>query len=237
MMRRWKASVILTGAVVLIIFSATVKHLGHSFGAYFFGNELGTRYGPDKTLLDVITYRHAVRDYLQLALGVETLAKFMIGFGIAKMGIIENIERYANRCTLVVAWIIFAVSFVLVVLASNVFTTKLNNYVGSLTYAITLLYCYYHFSHLRKVLQLLEPYGKCGLTNYSVQGITGVFVMGSFGLGLWRYDLMAVLVVSLVIYVLQAVFCYWWLKRYKYGPLEYLWRVGTERKLFALRRE
>ena len=38
-------------------------------------------------------------------------------------------------------------------------------------------------------------------------------------------------------YTLQIFISRWWLSRYQYGPLEYIWRLGTYGKMMPLKRK
>jgi len=85
-------------------------------------------------------------------------------------------------------------------------------------------------------LAVFAPYGRMALTNYLVQSIIGSFIYYSWGLA-WvgtlpsRYSfLLALLVIGL-----QMAFSSWWLKRYRYGPVEWLWRSLTHFKRYPLR--
>ena len=81
------------------------------------------------------------------------------------------------------------------------------------------------------------PYGKMALTNYVAQSILGTFIFFGWGLGYLaeipqRYVfLMAILVVAVQMW-LSAL----WLKHFRYGPLEWLWRSLTFFKRFPLKR-
>ena len=47
-----------------------------------------------------------------------------------------------------------------------------------------------------------------------------------YGLGLFgRLGPAAALAIGIVVYVAQVVFSKWWLLRYRYGPVEWLWRT------------
>jgi uncharacterized protein len=71
--------------------------------------------------------------------------------------------------------------------------------------------------------------GRMPLTNYLTQTAFGLTIFYGWGLGLWgRFGPLAstLLAIALVLLV-QVPFSRWWLERYRYGPLEYLWRVAT----------
>ena len=79
--------------------------------------------------------------------------------------------------------------------------------------------------------------GRVAFTNYLGTSIAMLFVFQEFGLGLFgelnRPQLYLVMALS------WAVMLLWskpWLDRYRYGPLEWLWRCLTYRELFALKR-
>ena len=74
--------------------------------------------------------------------------------------------------------------------------------------------------------------GRMALTNYLAQSVVATFVMYHWGLGqfgTWRLQDLAALVVG--IYFAQLVVSSWWLDRFRFGPLEWLWRSLTYGKL------
>lgn len=80
----------------------------------------------------------------------------------------------------------------------------------------------------QKVLNKLAPYGKMSLTNYLTQSLVGSFVYYGYGLSLYNaLGITASLGIGILMFVAQITFCHWWLKRYKQGPFELLWRKAT----------
>lgn len=78
------------------------------------------------------------------------------------------------------------------------------------------------------VLAPLTYIGRMTLTNYLMQSLICVFIFYGFGLGyLGKINLAGILVLTLVIYTLQVVFSYYWLKRFSFGPMEWVWRRLT----------
>ncbi|WP_199136304.1 DUF418 domain-containing protein [Pedobacter sp. ASV12] len=77
--------------------------------------------------------------------------------------------------------------------------------------------------------------GKMTLTNYMVQNLIGMLVFSGFGLGIfnskpiWFYLLLAI-----VVYTAQVYLSHWWLSRYNYGPIEWIWRQLSYRKRLPL---
>ena len=70
----------------------------------------------------------------------------------------------------------------------------------------------------------IAPYGKMSLTNYIGQSVFGAMLFYNWGFGLFRYcGHAASFVMGMGFIVLQYIFCTWWLKTHKRGPLEELW--------------
>jgi uncharacterized protein len=70
--------------------------------------------------------------------------------------------------------------------------------------------------------------GKMGLTSYVLQTVIGTYLFFGFGLGLInKIDLWQAALVTIPIFVVQVQFAQFWLARFRYGPLEWLWRSLT----------
>jgi len=81
---------------------------------------------------------------------------------------------------------------------------------------------------MRRGLSVFAPYGKMSLTNYLLQALVGTFLYYGWGLGLHEYCGPALCVlIGFSILILQMIFSWWWLQRYKQGPCEWLWRRLT----------
>jgi len=80
----------------------------------------------------------------------------------------------------------------------------------------------------KTVLRLLAPYGRMSLSNYVLQGLIGVPLFYGFGWALYRYlGPFYSVQVGAAILVAQIAVSRYWLKRFHYGPLEWLWRALT----------
>ena len=78
-------------------------------------------------------------------------------------------------------------------------------------------------------LRVFAPAGQMPLTNYLLQSVIFTFAFYAWGLGYWQsVDAAAELLIAFVtFFALQVPLSKWWLSRYRYGPMEYLWRVVT----------
>lgn len=87
-------------------------------------------------------------------------------------------------------------------------------------------------------LGVLAPAGRMALTNYLGQSLVGTWLFYGYGLGLWGEVSRAWQVLGVVlVFALQLLLSRWWLARFRYGPLEWLWRAFTYWRWPTLRRE
>lgn len=91
---------------------------------------------------------------------------------------------------------------------------------------------------VRWLTRRLAAVGQMALTNYLSQSIIGAAVFGGWGLGLFaRWTHVEVLLFAAAIWAAQLWWSTWWLARFRYGPVEWLWRSATygQRQSMALR--
>lgn len=74
----------------------------------------------------------------------------------------------------------------------------------------------------------LADIGKMALTSYLMQTLFGLLIFYSFGLALFAKTSPAVnVLLCFAIFAFQIAFSRWWLGRFHYGPIEWLWRSAT----------
>lgn len=82
-----------------------------------------------------------------------------------------------------------------------------------------------------KYMKIFAPYGKMALTNYITQSIIMVSIFFGYAGGLYdQVPRSQQVLVVIAIIVFQFIFSKWWLNRFKFGPLEWLWRSFTYKK-------
>ena len=91
----------------------------------------------------------------------------------------------------------------------------------------------YQLPMMEKVLAVLAPYGRMGLTNYVMQSVIGAMIFAPWALGsiFGSWSLTEIFLLGLIIYALQIAVSALWLKYFKYGPLEWFWRTATYMKM------
>ena len=77
-------------------------------------------------------------------------------------------------------------------------------------------------------LTILAPYGRMALTNYVCQSLIGTFIYYGWGLNLLaEVRNLYTFLFGFLIIAFQVIISKWWLTKFYYGPLEWLWRCLT----------
>jgi len=78
----------------------------------------------------------------------------------------------------------------------------------------------------KKLLGWAAPLGRMAFTNYLMQSVIFGWIFYGYGLGLFgRLGVTSALAIGVAVYIGQVFFSRWWLGRYRYGPVEWLWRT------------
>ncbi|OIJ15561.1 hypothetical protein BKP35_00775 [Anaerobacillus arseniciselenatis] len=98
----------------------------------------------------------------------------------------------------------------------------------SIFYIMSLLLLFENKQRLARVARFLQPVGKMALTNYLMQSIMVTFIYYSYGFGLFgQIGPFYGLLITFGIFAVQIVYSYFWMKKFNYGPMEWLWRRLT----------
>ena len=96
----------------------------------------------------------------------------------------------------------------------------------------------YHSRRLHALLARLSPVGQTALTTYVCQTLIGTFIYFGHGLNLsGEIGAATAVVLALVLFAFQLAVATYWLKHFRYGPLEWFWRCATFGRLQPFRRE
>ena len=114
------------------------------------------------------------------------------------------------------------------------------NYWGSLGVAaawigLVMLWC--RAGVMPRMLGVLAATGRMALTNYLMQTILCTSLFYGHGLGLFgRLERLEQLAVVVGVWILQLAWSPWWLRRFRFGPLEWAWRSLTYGRRQPMRR-
>lgn len=114
------------------------------------------------------------------------------------------------------------------------------NYVGSIAVALghiglVMLVC--KSGWLRSLMDRLAAVGRMALTNYLMQSILCTTFFYGYGFGFYGHLERATLfLVVFTVWILQLVYSPIWLRHFRFGPAEWLWRSLTYWKVQSFRR-
>ena len=224
-------------------------------------------YTPEQITAEVEAYRgtwsEALAQRIPSTLGMHLAAipgfliwraggLMLIGMGLFKIGVLAGRRSARFYTRLAIAG--FAVGLPLVVL-STVNLTEAGydplfgqlgmgiayNYIGSIALALAYTGIVMRIAQgalLASLQKRLAAVGRTAFTNYILQSMICTFIFYGFGLGFFgAVDRWAQVLVVFAIWALQLWIAPIWLARYRFGPLEWLWRSLTYMSLQPMRRQ
>ena len=95
----------------------------------------------------------------------------------------------------------------------------------------------YKKNKMKRLFASLQTVGKMTLSNYVMQNAISIFLFSGFGLSLLgKLPLYGYIFIALTIYIAQTFFSKWWLSKYNYGFIEWVWRQLTYLKKLPLKK-
>lgn len=96
----------------------------------------------------------------------------------------------------------------------------------------------YKSGRVKWFFKLMQPVGQMAFTNYILQIIICGIIFYGIGFSMFaklqRYELYYVLA---AIWLFQIIFCHFWLRYFRFGPFEWLWRSLTYWKLQPIKKQ
>jgi len=101
---------------------------------------------------------------------------------------------------------------------------------------LCVLVLWYQAPSGKRVLSSLAPLGRMALTNYLMHSVIFIAIFYGIGFGmLGKVGHAESLLIAIAIFSVQIFFSAWWLKRFRFGPMEWLWRSLTYSKWQPMR--
>jgi uncharacterized protein len=171
----------------------------------------------------------------------------LLGLAAWKAGVFTDTARWQNRARLITKIVLPAVLLVatLIWLIPDLRGRRFNYQplwatavdfacfpVLALGYAAG-LWCVAQHSKWQRRLAPVAAIGRMGLTNYLLHSLVLSWVFYGYGLSLFdRFgSFVGAVLIGLALFILMACWSPWWLRRFKFGPAEWLWRSMTYGKL------
>ena len=106
----------------------------------------------------------------------------------------------------------------------------------SLTY-IAIICLWYMKNKERTIFKTLSAPGRMALSNYVGQSVVGIILFYGIGFELGaKVGLVYVELIALGVYLFQIVFSLIWLRYFRFGPLEWIWRMLTYDAVLKIRK-
>ncbi|MCY1035201.1 DUF418 domain-containing protein [Corallococcus sp. BB11-1] len=170
---------------------------------------LGLWAGRQRLLEDVERHRKLLRRLLAWGLGV--------GVAIATLSLVINLR---NRGT---AWPASPTPWML-----GLRTLREVGYLFMGTGYAAAFALLFQRERGRKVLGVLAPAGRMALSLYLMQSLVSVWLYDGWGLGsVGHLPMSRVMLLSLGVFAVQVVLARLWLSRFRFGPVEWVWRSLT----------
>lgn len=168
---------------------------------------------------------------------------FLLGVWAGKMRIFHNIKENLHLIKRIWKWsLIIGSSMSLIKYISGLMAVPNQGSIFDITLMIgkvfgdpglsifyissLVLICQNHI--WKKRLAVLANAGRMALSNYLFQSLVCTSIFYSYGLGLYGKVGPGIgLILTIPIFVIQIYLSKWWLSKYKYGPMERIWRSFT----------
>jgi uncharacterized protein len=184
------------------------------------------------------------------AFAIYTAALFMLGMWVWRAGIVQRLPELVPVLRKICVWcvaiglalslyttIVLIVTPPLIVSIWRWFAGILwlpGSHILAAGYMAGLAVLFQH-PVWRARLTPFAAIGRMALTNYLLQSLLCTVFFEATGL-YGKIGPAAAIIPTILLYAAQLPFSLWWLRRYRYGPMEYLWRILTYGKMPALRR-
>ncbi|MBT9249628.1 DUF418 domain-containing protein [Bacillus halotolerans] len=165
---------------------------------------------------------------------------FLLGVYFVKMEFFKDME--AKKPIWKRIWIISTIAFLITQSSilldmfnfSNISSVLGQNggLTGSMFYMSTFAMLFLYVPQLRGPMMIFTKVGRMSLTCYLLHSIIGTVLFLRYGFGLAGHIQSAgTFMFSLAVYFVLMIFSTLWLRRFKYGPMELIWRKLTYGKV------
>lgn len=165
---------------------------------------------------------------------ITILPLLLIGAGAAKYDLFRRIITHKKmlKSTLFISLIIgFSLKVLPYVLANNPATEYFQDIFGGPLLAVSIALFIALISEKSlgvNALSLFAAVGRLSISNYLFQSILATFLFYSYGLGLYGdISLFSGTLLAIFIFLFQVIMSKWYIRKFQYGPVEWVWRSIT----------
>jgi uncharacterized protein len=205
--------------------------------------------------MNLAMYWHHFVNPIVGAYSVSTLGNFLLGVAVGRLGWFHDVPAHKKAFKRLLGWgVVASVLSLGIVIAARLILGSEKAMMNSLvvnaimpvsrnviTLSMALVYMsaialLYQRNFFRRLLSIYAPVGRMAVTNYFAQSAIGLFVFCGIGLG-HIGDLRPrwTIVMPVVMFSVQMVFSWIWLRNFRFGPVEWISRSLTYGKLQSMR--
>jgi uncharacterized protein len=184
---------------------------------------------------------------------IYAVGLFLLGMWVWRAGIVQRLDEYRPMLRRVCAWCLpvglaLSMYFAIVKAVVPPGTVSLWGWFAAILWLpgshilaagyVSGLALIFLREDWRRVLLPFAAVGRMALTNYLMQSVLCTLFFYHYTTGLFgRIGPALGLVPTVILYGAQVVFSNWWLERFRFGPMEWLWRGMTYGRFPSMRKE
>lgn len=217
----------------LVIFSfADMTQMSNMFKTQDIGIFLTGTYG------DLVNYRASQGYMLDIQIPM-VLVMFLLGLVIGRSGVLDHPDQYKPFLRRWWKWMlpvgIMGNAMLIIGFADmQSWMVSIGVHIGAPT--LSFVYGAWVLLYAEKLARL-APVGQMALTNYISHSVICTTIFYGYGFGL--YDKLAPTVTFLLVFVIygaQIIVSRWWMSRFRFGAMEWVWRSATYGQIQPIRR-
>lgn len=163
---------------------------------------------------------------------------FLIGGGMAKLKWLERVKELKKE--IVIWFTLLLIGGLLIkltpyILERNLALEYIQDSFGGPILAISFVFgiaLWAEKSPRNKILKMLAPVGKLSMSNYLLQSIVSTLIFYSYGMGFYgKVSVFTGTLFVIFFFGAQVLLSSYWLKTHRYGPIEWVWRSVTYKRI------
>lgn len=180
------------------------------------------------------------------------LSMFLLGLYLGKNKIYESLESFIKQIKKPVLLItiitnIYRILFLFVLTKLEIYKIELlrtflvklmviSDVIMGLFYLWLIGWLWYN-TKWENILSPLKYAGRMALTNYIMQSFIGLILFSSIGYKLYEtLSPSQTLMTAILFFIFQVILSKIWLTYFRFGPLEWIWRCLTYKKMFPIKK-
>jgi len=251
-----RRTILICSIVFMFIIPPAIRFLIQNSQPYSSDNNVQSLYAQYKegSVIDIFRaninfyYRAFIVTGADLRDIAETLGRFLFGYFLLRVGLFQNAEtkkHILRKVLMITAPVVFAYFIIRWLQIQEAIITKgilwqLFIKIGILAtscFYISMLVLLFIAIGRNKFFSALQALGKMTLTNYLL--ISAFMIILLYGIGFGKLGIVPIHIIwicaALWLFI-EMIFSHFWLRSFRYGPFEWIWRQLTYGRQIRLRK-